>query len=416
MSEEMKNLNNEPEKAPVEKKPLDKKTLGIIIGAVAAVLVIVLVLVLALGGNQTPETPDDGGEQGGEQGGNGEENNPPVLNDYTLGLGVVVNLDSSETALAEVDATVATVVLDKDGKIVACRLDVAQNKVDVTDGFVTVPGSFKTKMELGSAYGMGQAEITEANKWMDNNGDGRVLEWNEQAKAFEAWCVGKTVAQVEALGAEENLQNANNHWFTKDEDLLSAGCTIQIGDFVGAVVKACNDEFKVSFQSEGNFTLGLGVDSYDDGSVDADAENGTVMVYSDMAAVVIDNGIIVASLNDAIQPKISFDVAGEITAKTFNGTKRELKEGYHMGQAEITEANKWMDNNGDGKVYEWYVQSAAFSAHIVGKTAADVESMPTQTLKNGYVISNDQDLLAAGCTIQISAIVDVVVEAAANAR
>ena len=408
MSEEMKNLNNEPEKAPVEKKPLDKKTLGIIIGAVAAVLVIVLVLVLALGGNQTPETPDDGGEQGGEQGGNGEENNP-VLNDYTLGLGVVVNLDSSKTALAEVDATVATVVLDKDGKIVACRLDVAQNKVDVTDGFVTVPGSFKTKMELGSAYGMA------GNAWSsDNDGDGRILEWNEQAKAFEAWCVGKTVAQVEALGAEENLQNAHDHWFTKDEDLLSAGCTIQIGDFVGAVVKACNDEFKVSFQSEGNFTLGLGVDSYDDGSVDADAEDGTVMVYSDMAAVVIDNGIIVASLNDAIQPKISFDVAGEITAKTFNGTKRELKEGYGM------EGNAWSsDNDGDGRILEWYKQSAAFSAHVAGKTVAQVEALGAEENlqnANNHWFTKDEALLSAGCTIQIGAIVDVVVEAAANAR
>ena len=409
MSEEMKNLNNEPEKAPVEKKPLDKKTLGIIIGAVAAVLVIVLVLVLALGGNQTPETPEDGGEQGGEQGGNGDENNPPVLNDYTLGLGVVVNLDSSKTALAEVDATVATVVLDKDGKIVACRLDVAQNKVDVTDGFVTVPGSFKTKMELGSAYGMA------GSAWSsDNDGDGRILEWNEQAKAFEAWCVGKTVAQVEALGAEENLQNAHDHWFTKDEALLSAGCTIQIGDFVGAVVKACNDEFKVSFQSEGNFTLGLGVDSYDDGSVDADAENGTVMVYSDMAAVVIDNGIIVASLNDAIQPKISFDVAGEITAKTFNGTKRELKEGYGM------EGNAWSsDNDGDGRILEWYKQSAAFSAHVAGKTVAQVEALGAEENlqnANNHWFTKDEALLSAGCTIQISAIVDVVVEAAANAR
>ena len=52
MSEEMKNLNNEPEQAPVEntpaKKPLDKKTLGIIIGAVAAVVVIAAVVVLVI--------------------------------------------------------------------------------------------------------------------------------------------------------------------------------------------------------------------------------------------------------------------------------------------------------------------------------------------------------------------------------
>ena len=52
MSEEMKNLNEQPEQAPVEKTaeapklPLSKKTIGIICGAVAAVLVLVLVLVV----------------------------------------------------------------------------------------------------------------------------------------------------------------------------------------------------------------------------------------------------------------------------------------------------------------------------------------------------------------------------------
>lgn len=391
MSEEMKNLNEQqPEQAPVvEKKPLDKKTIGIIAGVAAAVVVLAIILIVALGGNSTPAGP--------------------TLNDYTLGLGTVVNLDSSKTGTAQVDATVATVVLDKDGKIVACRIDVAQNKVNVTDGFVTVPTTFKTKMELGSDYGMA------GSQWStDNDGDGRILEWDAQAKAFEAWCVGKTVAQVENLIAEGNLQNANGHDFTKDEALLSAGCTITINDFVGAVAKACKDEFKVSFQSEGNFTLGLGVDSYDDGSVDADTADGTVKVYSDMAAVVVEGGKTLAVLNDAIQPTISFDVAGEITAKTFKGTKRELKEGYGMA------ASQWStDNNNDGKILEWYVQSAAFSAHVTGKTVAEVEALGAEdNLQNvnNHLITKDADLLAAGCTIQIGAIVDVVVEAANNAR
>ena len=233
--------------------------------------------------------------------------------------------------------------------------------------------------------------------------------------AFETWCVGKTLAEVENLIAEGNLQEANGHKFTTDADLLTAGCTIQITDFVNAVVKAYNDEFKVSFKSEGNFTLDLGVDSYDDGSKDAEDEDGSVLVYSDMAAVVKGtDGKTLAVLNDAIQPKITFDIAGEITSKTFNGAKRELKEDYGMGGKPYSP-----DNDGDGRVLEWYQQSAAFSAHVTGKTVAEIEALGAdENLQeaNGHKFTTNADLLEAGCTIQIGAIVDVVVEAANNAR
>ena len=75
-----------------------------------------------------------------------------------------------------------------------------------------------------------------------------------------------------------------------------------------------------------------------------------------------------------------------------------------------------MDNNGDGKVLEWYVQSEAFSKYVVGKTGTEVAAMQTKTLENGYVISADEALLTAGCTIQITGITAVVAQAAANAR
>ena len=88
--------------------------------------------------------------------------------DYKLGMGVVVSMGSSKTGNAQVDATVATVVTDADGKIVACRIDVAQNKMDITDGAVDAAKTFETKMELGSRYGM-------AGK-VDNNDDGVMLE------------------------------------------------------------------------------------------------------------------------------------------------------------------------------------------------------------------------------------------------
>ena len=76
-----------------------------------------------------------------------------------------------------------------------------------------------------------------------------------------------------------------------------------------------------------------------------------------------------------------------------------------------------MDWNGDGKVLEWYVQSAAFSNYVVGKTGAEVAGMKTQTVEgSGYIISADEALLTAGCTIQITGICAVVAQSVTNAR
>lgn len=111
--------------------------------------------------------------------------------EYKLGMGVVVNMDSSAETNAQVDATVAAVVTDASGKIVSCRLDVAQNKMNVTDGVVDTEQTFKTKMELGSDHGMAGNPYSS-----DNNGDGKVLEWYEQSTAFSNYVVGKTANEV----------------------------------------------------------------------------------------------------------------------------------------------------------------------------------------------------------------------------
>ena len=429
MSEEKKNLDEMPEeKAPVETKaeapklPLDKKTIAIIAGAVAAVLIIVLALVLILGGNNNsdPHTHSfvDGKCACGESdpnyvpphvhsyvdgkcecGATDPNYVPPVTEqEYTLGMGTQVNLDSSKKGTAQIDATVATVVLDKDGKIVACKIDVAQNKIGIADGFLSIPAGFKTKVELKGDYGMAGNPYS-----ADNNNDGIIKEWYEQAAAFEAYVIGKTVAEVEAM-ATKTLDNG--YVISADEELLNAGCTIQITEFKAAVVKACNDEFKVSFKSEGNFTLGVAINSYNDGSKDAEDADGVVQVYSDIAAAVVDGGKVVAALNDAIQPKINFDFEGAITNKAFGGTKRELKEGYGMAGNPYSS-----DNNNDGIIKEWYEQSAAFSKYVVGLTAAEIAELATE-FKNEHYIAADDELLNAGCTIQITGIKAVVAKAA----
>ncbi|MBQ3596237.1 MAG: hypothetical protein II988_00285 [Clostridia bacterium] len=333
----------------------------------------------------------------------GNDETPAAEKTYKLGMGIVVNMDSSATGNAQVDATVATVVTDADGKIVACRLDCAQNKMEITNGAFDKTISFQTKMELGSAYGMGQTEINDGNRWMDNDEDGRVLEWDAQAKAFEAYAVGKTAAQIDAMETKE----ANGHWISTDEALLSAGCTIQIGDFCDAVVKACNDEQGFTFKTSKAFTLGVAAKTTAEESTETE-----VKMYTDFAASAVIDGKIVASLNDAIQPVITINANNEIKEKAFVATKRELKEGYNMAAY-----GQEMDWNNDGKVLEWYIQSAAFSNFVVGKTATQVADMATKTVESsGYVISADDDLLAAGCTIQITGIKAVVAQSVTNAR
>ena len=322
--------------------------------------------------------------------------------EYKLGMGVVVNMDSSAENNAQVDATVAAVVTDASGKIVACRIDVAQNKMNVADGAVDPAQTFKTKMELGPDYGMAGNPYS-----TDNNGDGKVLEWDEQAKAFESYVVGKTADEIDAMTTQE----ANGHQISTDDALLSAGCTIQIDDFKNAVVKACRDEQGMSFKAGSDFTLGVAAKTTAEESTAATAdEDGVVKMYSDFAAAVMVDGKIVAALNDAIQPNITISANGEIVDTAFKATKRELKEDYGMAGNPYSS-----DNNGDGKVLEWYEQSAAFSSYVVGKTADDVANMKTQEVE-GHVISAEEDLLNAGCTIQISSICAVMAQAANNAR
>ena len=328
---------------------------------------------------------------------------PATEAEYKLGMGVVVDMNSSATGNAQVDATVAAVVTDADGKIVACRIDVAQNKMDVTGGAVDTAKTFQTKMELGDNYNMAKY-----GQSMDWNGDGVVKEWYDQAKAFEAYVVGKTVAEVEAIKTQ--VVEGAGYVIAADEALLSAGCTIQITDFITAVAKACKDEQGMSFKTNATFTLGVAANTtVDAATVAATAEaDGTVAMYSDMACAVVADGKVIATLNDAIQPKITISAAGEIVETSFKGTKRELKEGYNM-------AKFGAPNVEGGTVLEWYVQSAAFSNYVLGKTAAEIDNMETKLVNNHY-ISVEEGLLSAGCTMQITGICDVVAKSANNAR
>ena len=310
----------------------------------------------------------------------------PAVAEYKLGLGVSLNMDSSKAGNAQVDATAAAVVLDAEGKIVACRIDVAQNKMDVTDGQVNTEAEFLTKQEKQFDYNMVKF-------------GGSTYEWFEQADAFAAYVIGKTAAEVEAM---ETVVNESGHIVTTDEELY-ATCSISIADFKEAIVKACNDEQGMSFATAGEIKLGLAINSTADESTAATEEaEGVVKMYSEFAAAVVDeNGVILAALTDATQPQIKIDAAGEIVETVFKGTKRELKEGYNM----VAYSNATL---------EWYEQAWNFVNYAVGKTAAELEATETVINEEGHQVAVDEALYAS-CSISVGGMIAVVAKAANNA-
>ena len=308
--------------------------------------------------------------------------------EYKLGMGVSVSLDSSKTGNAQVDACCAVVVLDADGKIVACRIDVAQNKMDVTDGQVDPAKTFLTKVELGDDYNM--VKYSDATH-----------EWYEQAAAFEQYCIGKTADEIANM---ETVVNEEGHTVTTDETLY-ASCSISIDQFQDAVVKACNDDQAATFTSDGTFTLGLAINTTAEDSTAATAdEEGVVKMYSEFGAVVLDkDGKILAALTDAIQPQIKIDAAGEIgdDGKIYKGTKRELTEDYGMrGRSAIG--------------LEWFEQAKNFTDSCVGKTADELRATETKE-DGGHTVFVDETLYAS-CSISVDGMIAVVAKACDNAK
>ncbi|MBE6751905.1 MAG: hypothetical protein E7556_05190 [Ruminococcaceae bacterium] len=315
----------------------------------------------------------------------------PVGNDAAtlkFGLGVVSNYgeakdaDGETNGAGEFNTTAVAVLLDAEGKIAAIDLDTAQIKTAWTsEGKVVAAEDLRTKYEKGADYGMAKAPVEQ----MDKNGDGKILEWNEQADAFIATAKGKTLAEVKAFMTEDGYTQG---------DLATAGCTIHVTDFVAALEKAVNSAVDSKATVENKLSVAL-VSDNEHSSKDATAEAaGLSQVDTTIAAVVTDaEGKVVVAKTDCVQGKMPFDVAGKSTldATAEVKTKLELGADYGMAKAPVEQ----MDKNGDGKILEWNEQAAAFDAALVGKTATEFAGLAT----DGYATG---DLATAGCTMAIS--------------
>ena len=300
--------------------------------------------------------------------------------EYKIGMGVVTEVSGAD-GKATLEATVATVVTDSSGKIVLCRLDALEKSIGITNGIVSLADAqkeVKTKKEQGEDYKMKNASPIKK-------------EWYEQADYFAKCVVGLNSSEVSALVSKDNNLS----------ETITAGCTIDTSDFIKAIVRAVENSSSKTFKAS-DVKLGLGIVAETKSSQikDAGAEDGSLNVEITISGVATDkDGVVVATLVDALESKITFNTKGELTsANTAIKTKKELGDNY--GMRSVSSINK-----------EWYEQVRAFEEYCVGLDATGINSIMISS--DG---KSDADALRAGCTIKISSLMRAAKKAASAAK
>ena len=292
----------------------------------------------------------------------------------TLKFGMGVYTDVSKATSAEGDAngqgkvaiTAAAITVDADGKVVACDLDTADITVAYTgEGKAVANDAFKTKAEQGKDYNMVAY-------------GGATKEWFEQADAFEKLVAGKTLDQIKALVAAENKGN---------DEVVNAGCTIMIHEFVKAIEKAFANLADSNATASNTVKLGAATEqTLKDAAEDVAGSNQIETTF--FAAALDADGKIVAAASDCVQVKFTFDSAGASTYDLTKAVSSKREAGANYGMVAYGGAAK-----------EWFEQADAFNALCIGKTASDVNALM------GSDNYGNADVKAAGCTILVNGLV-----------
>ena len=285
-----------------------------------------------------------------------------------LGLGVYTNVSAAGNAEGDANGqgkvaiTAAAITVDADGKIVTCDLDTADITVAYTgDGKAIANDGFKTKAELGEGYNMKAY-------------GGATKEWFEQADAFETVVTGKTLSEVKALVAEGDKGTA---------DVINAGCTIMVAEFVHAIEKAFANLAESDATSAASVELGIHTEqTLTDATEEKDGKN---QIETTVFAAAVADGKIVAADSDCIQVAFTFDAKGASTYDLTKAVTSKKEAGANYGMKAYGGAAK-----------EWFEQAAAFNAATIGKTAGEISSLM------GADNYGNADLKAAGCTILVN--------------
>jgi hypothetical protein len=151
-----------------------------------------------------------------------------VTGDYKTGLGIYTLADTSRGASAngngqvQVTSNTVAVTVDSTGTVVSMSFDNAYTTVPFnnTGEIVSVPNPVLSKYEMRDSYNMRDSSAI-------------ALEWFEQIDGFCEWAVGKTISGVSTTPLDTGSKPT-------DPDLV-ASTTINIGDFLPAVVKAAEN-------------------------------------------------------------------------------------------------------------------------------------------------------------------------------
>ncbi|QNO13992.1 hypothetical protein HYG86_03990 [Alkalicella caledoniensis] len=306
----------------------------------------------------------------------------------SFGLGVKTSIGKSRsmaddvTAQAQVDTTFAGVSFDKDGKVVAVHIDVAQVRVAYDEEMQLTTdkaGPFLTKKDLKDNYNM---------KPRSDIGK----EWYEQIAAFEEWMIGKTVAEIKALNVKV-VDDA--HQNVPDVPELTSSVTITVESYIEAVEIAWNNRTEAAnIDKLGlGYTISIGKSRGAGDDVTAQAQ-----VDVTMSATAFDaDGKVVGTQIDVAQTRVAYDEEGQLTSDKSAKlkTKKELKEDYNMkARSDI------------GK--EWYEQMAAFEDWMVGQTVAEIKGLKVKVVDDAHQNVPDVPELTSSVTITVESYIKAV--------
>ena len=252
------------------------------------------------------------------------------------GLGTV-DATAEEEGTAEFDITLAAILVDENDVILDCSIDsIGHTFTFDTTGALTsdITADVLTKNEKGDDYGM--------VAW-----GGAIAEWYAQVDAFEAYCIGKTIDEIQNGALTES-------GYAADADLATSA-TINLFAYVDALVAAHANAQVLGAEAGDKLVLSCTTSQ-------GDAAQGNAQLNVDAVALTVNGeGVITSCQIDALQGKATIDENGAVTG-TNTDTKNTL--GFDYGMV------AWA-----GATYEWFEQAANFASYITGKTAAEVDGI-----------------------------------------
>ncbi len=272
-----------------------------------------------------------------------------------IGLGSVCSMTMDGADKNRVKATVAAVIVSKDGKLEECELDELEFTVTLADGKPQTVADLTTKGEKGDAY----VPTVSETGGVESTGS-----WEKQANAFCDFVEGKTQGEISGLAATDG--------HSKQID----GCVLDITDFIQAVTRAMEMAKLRDIGREDDLSLALIA------TPDAGTATDKTQYDVEMAAVTLDEqDRITGCMTDTLQAKMTMDQGMFTTVSGTVETKRQMGDGYKMKEASSIKR-------------EWYEQADAFDTYARGKTAAELAGIKLSAEGKTDAIT--------GCTIAIT--------------